>query len=303
MPRRSKVLAEACPRIEQPDRPEVRERDLFWAEGQYRYKQLGALRLINRHHVEVAQNASNEVSASGFVEPSVFYPSIEDYRRFELRRRSLGIWSRFWALRQNHQFYRLVLTVRQTPCRQYHADRLETVRRFIWKRLGPLVTGHARSLHVQRGGYLHWDYVVAVEETWQPTFIDEIRDLHRQIYGSNGPRNVRLWYRRIARNPNHLSRSIDYSQRCARFFKHKERAWITEAIQADAYGCRLRLVRRRWVGFKSSQPPEEAQVECAELTTVRRGRPPKAAGPSYRRRRLQCRRDTDEPRPSLHGDR
>jgi hypothetical protein len=306
MPPRFKLLSERCPLGRQPSRPQITLQDLQYAEAHYRWRKSWSVKMVNDDHWERARDDVFTAAVYGPPQP-IYYPTIEAYRRFELKKQSDAAFAKFWQLRKDHQFFRLVITTRHRDCRAFHVARLEEVRRFIWSCLGPLVRGYVRGLHLDGEKYPHWDCVLAVhahhlgkpEDGYRKRhqnadigFLEILQNLDTQIHGVDGPGDIRLWSTRIARNPNHLKRAIDYSLRFPRFtrspwLQSRGDTWMAEVISSDAYGARLGIKRRRLALIKAPQiaETEEGSSTALKAEKPRQGRPPKSAGASYRRRR------------------
>lgn len=281
--RRRLVLAQACPQRPRPSCPEVDYWDLRKAEEQYLERKRRELAYTNMRNDFPFRPARRP----GEPDPAdIFYPDIQSYRRMELRRRSDRAVARFWALNGDHHYYRLTLTAQPTGCPLHHSQRLQDVRRYIWWRISKLVTGHVRSLHLDDSERLHWDYVLALHVARESEFKDTIRELNRQIHGSNGPRDVRIWTKRILRVHRHVERSVDYCLRTRRYDRDPEHKWFVESFRADAYGIRLGISRRRIVRFKK-MPLAEPEPAASEPAAPARksGRPRKSASPAYRQRK------------------
>lgn len=286
-------LATACPTQPMPARPQVNGTHLIQAEAQYlerKERELAFTNLRNDFPYRPARR-SEEMGAH-----DIFYPDIQSYRRLELCRRGTAAAGRFWELAASHCFYHLTLNVRSTSCRLHHAQRLEDVRRYIWWRLSNTVTGYVRSLHLDSARYLHWDYVLAIPAAREPEFNDLIRDLNRQIHGTGGPEDVRIWTKRILHRRRHIERTIDYCLKARRFDRDINHHWYAESFRADAYGGRLGISRRRIVRFKQMPLVEPEQAAAEPARPVRNpGRPRKSAGPAYRQRRRRRASETAPP--------
>lgn len=277
------VLSQACPKRPVPVPPEVDLGDLKRAERTFLERKVRELAYTNMRNDFPFRPARRH----GDPEPGdIFYPNIQAYRRMELSRRGAAAVDKFWALHRDHHYFRLTLTAKPTGCPLHHAQRLQDVRRYIWWRISKFVTGHVRSLHLDASDRLHWDYVLALPVARETEFEDMIRALNRQIYGSNGPRDVRIWTKRILRNRKHVERSVDYCLRARRYDRDLTHKWYAESFLADAHGGRLGISRRRIVRFKqpAQTPPDGAQALCTSPPR-KPGRPPKSAGSAYRQRK------------------
>ncbi|BCB18652.1 hypothetical protein [Bosea sp. ANAM02] len=276
------VLAEACPVRPAPRDPEVHATILKWAERDYLQRKEIELRFTNQHYEIMREQRAR--ANLGELEPSVVqYEHIQAYRRMELSKRGQAAFDRLWPLARSHYFVHLVLNVKSSRCRLHHAQRLQGVRLYMWRRLSKLVTGYVRSLHVDKQKYPHWDYVLAVPRDRQGEFDYALRQLNREIYGAGGPEDVRIWSKPILPIRRHLERTIDYCLRVRRFDPDPTHPWFAESFRSDACGLRLGITRRRIVRCREYTPSEPS------LETVRApgkpGRPRKSDGKAYRQRR------------------
>lgn len=276
-------LATACPQQPVPARPEVHGWHLKEAEEQYLDRKARELAFTNMRNDFPYRPARRQGELDAH---DIFYPDIQSYRRLELCRRGSAAAERFWELVGSHQFYHLTLNVEPTRCWQHHARRLESVRRYVWWRLSKTVTGYVRSLHLSASRHLHWDYVLALPISRDAEFNEIVRDLNRQIHGTRGPGDVRIWTTRILRKRRHIERTIDYCLRTRRYDRDISHAWYVESFRADAYGGRLGIARRRIARFKTSVPVAlEPDPQSPPPSPKKAGRPKKSAGPAYRQRR------------------
>ena len=277
------VLAQACPQKPTPSFPEVHGGHLKEAEAKYLERKTRELAFTNMRNDFPYRPARRHGEPD---QEDIFYPDIQSYRRMELRRRGSAAVDRLWALADSHCYYHLVLNVRSTRCRLHHAQRLQDVRRYIWWRISKVVTGHVRSLHLDASRYPHWDHVLALPVSRESEFNDVIRELNRQIHGTDGPGDVRIWTKRILRRRRHVERTVDYCLRTRRYDRDPTHEWFEESFRADAYGGHLGISRRRIVRFKRAAPEKLDPEPSASIPSPKKsGRPPKRAGPAYRQRK------------------
>jgi hypothetical protein len=254
------------------------------AEERYLDRKNRELFFTNRHYELFGVKARTNPGETG--SPVIQYPNIQAYRRMELRKRGAAAIERLWELAGTHHFYRLVLNVRSTPCRLHHARRLQEVRSYIWRRIGKIVTGYVRSLHLDKARYPHWDHVLAIPSDRENAFNEILTELNRQIYNSSGPGDVRIWTRRILHKRLHLEKTIDYSLRTPRYDRDPAHPWLEEGFRSDAFGQRLGIARRRIIRCREFSPvetypgPADAKPKAATA-----GRPRKSDGRAYRQRR------------------
>ncbi len=280
-----KTLSEVCPQRPMPKHLEVHRGHLRRAEEAYLERKRSELYFTNLHYEILREQKARE--NSGVLDTvAVHYPHIQAYRRMELMKRGAAAMDHLWALAATHHFHHLVLSVKSTFCRLHHARRLQDVRKYIWRRLGPFVTGFVRSLHVNDKDYPHWDQVFAVPAEFDVEFIKALRQLKSEIYGRKGPGDTRIWHKRIFHNRRHLERTIDYSLRARRFDRNPDHGWFAESFKSDAVGLAVGITRRKIIRCRTYLPP--AQVVASPAPTrapSKPGRPRKSDGKAYRQRR------------------
>jgi hypothetical protein len=283
--RRRKSLSQLCPLQQVPRTSALRADRLTKAEKRFLERKKAELHFTNMHHQVVADR---EAVWTGEIDPSpaFHYPTIQAYRRFELGKRSSAAVERLWSLSRSHRYFRFVLNIKSYRCREFHARRLEDVRRYVWRRIGKLVTGYVRSLHLDQSRYPHWDCVLAVPQDkvdGPGGFNDSVRMLNDEIYGYDGPGDVRLWTKQILRIELHVRKSIDYSLRLPRFDRSLAHPWMVEGFRSDAVGLELGIRRRRIVRVREyvAAAPLNGPAEWRS----KRGRPRKSEHSAYRQRR------------------
>lgn len=282
---RRKSLSQICPLQKVPRRSALHAGQLKRAEKRFLERKKAELHFTNMHYQVMAEREAvwtGEINPS----PAFYYPTIQAYRRFELGKRSSAAVERLWSLSGSHRYFRLVLNVRSYRCREFHARRLEEVRRYIWRRIGKLVTGYVRSLHLDEHHYPHWDCVLAIPQDCidgPGGFTEAVRMLNDEIYGFSGPGDVRLWTKQILRLQLHVRKTIDYSLRLPRFDRNPAHPWIAGGFRSDAVGLELGIRRRRIIRVRDYLPDEPSAEPSKQRS--KRGRPKKSEHSAYRQRR------------------